>query len=68
MEGIYNFQKLEAYLMHSKSPEEIAEMLREVRKALQKKSYRTDDIFYQFISEMIDLFENIKPFDDESNK
>ena len=59
MKGIWNFDKLEGYLMTSKSPSDVAESLKAIRETLRKKSYRVDNIHEDTLTDLIDLFDGM---------
>jgi hypothetical protein len=61
MTGIYDFTRLEQYLLIEKSPEDVKNMLISIKnhlESLQKKTYRPDaDVFQEFLTDLADLFD-----------
>ena len=59
MKGIWNFEKLENYLMTSKSPSDLAESLKAIRDNLRKKNYHVNTVHEDTLTDLIDLFEGM---------
>jgi Glu-tRNA(Gln) amidotransferase subunit E-like FAD-binding protein len=67
MKGIWNFDKLENYLMTSKSPSDLAESLKAIRDNLRQKNYHVNTVHEDTLTDLIDLFEgmDVNKEDDE---
>lgn len=59
MKGIWNFDKLEGYLMTSKSPSDVAESLKAIRENLRKRNYHVDNVHEDTLTDLIDLFDGM---------